>query len=73
MFQEAEALEKFVPLSSLGTLRNEDGNAKNDGSEKLHFWFALTFLYGLLGFCFLALNFVNKKMIKCFSMKQNKY
>ena len=27
----------------LGTLRNEDGNANNDGSEKSHFWFTLYF------------------------------
>ena len=32
-----------------------------------------TSLYGSLGFCFFALNFVNRKMIKCFFLKLNKY
>ena len=32
-----------------------------------------TFLCGSLGFCFLALDIANRKMIKCFSMKLNKY
>ena len=45
----------------------------NHGPEKSHFWFNLYFLCGLLGFCFFALNFVNRKTIKCFSMKLNKY
>ena len=29
------------PLRIIGTLRNEDGNAKDDGSEKEHYRFAL--------------------------------
>ena len=32
-----------------------------------------TFLCGTLGFCFFALNFVNRKTIECFSLKLNKY
>ena len=32
-----------------------------------------TSLCGSLGFCFFALEIVNRKMIKCFSMKLNKY
>ena len=32
-----------------------------------------TSFWGALGFCFFALNFVNRKMIKCFPMKLNKY
>ena len=38
--------------------------------RKLYFWFVLC---GPLEFCFFALNFVNRKVIKCFSMKLNKY
>ena len=32
-----------------------------------------SFLCGSLGFCFLALDITNRKMMKCFSMKLKKY
>ena len=58
----------------IGSLRNEDGNANNDVSEKSVISGSLfTFLCGSLGFCFFALDTANRKMIKCFSMKLNKY
>ena len=42
------------------TLRNDDRNSNDDGCEKSHFWFAFYFLCGSLGFCFFALNFLNR-------------
>ena len=49
-----------------GSLSNEDGNA-NDGGSKNHISDSLfTSLCGSLGICFFALNFVNRKTIKCF-------
>ena len=66
----------FVVRSIIGTLRNEDGNRQppTTTAQKNHISGLLfTFLCGPLGFCFFALNFVNKKMIKCFAMKLNKY
>ena len=63
-----------VILSLEGTLSNLDGNVNDDGSEKSPFWISsFTSLCGSLRFCFFALNFVNRKMNKCYSMKLTKY
>ena len=48
----------------------------DDDSEKSHFWFALYLFVRVIRVLFLfffALDFVNKKTIKCFFMKLNKY
>ena len=54
-------------------MSNEDGNANNECSKKSHFWFALNFFVRGIRALFLCLSFVNGKMIKCLSMKLNKY
>ena len=51
-YQNAVVLERL-----LGTLSNEDGNAKDDGSEKSHFWFALYFLVKVIRVLFLCYKF----------------
>ena len=62
-----------LPYISLGTFSNENGNANDDGSKKLHFLFTLYFFLQVNNVWFFDLNFVNRKTIKCFSMKLNKY
>ena len=47
-------------LESIGTLSNEDGSAKDDSSENHISGLLFTSLYGSSGFCFFALNFVNR-------------
>ena len=56
-----------VVFDLLGTLSNEDGNVNNDGSEKLHFWFALYFFVRAIRVLIFALNFVinNNNLFTC--------
>ena len=39
----SQNIKTVFPLQIIGTLRNEDGSANDDGSEKSHFVFALYF------------------------------
>ena len=58
---------------SIGTLSNEDGT-RTKTAQKNHLSGSLsTSLWRSLGFCFFAINFVNRKTMECFSMKLNKY
>ena len=45
----------------------------DDGQKNHHSGVLFTSLCRSLEFCFFALNFVNRKTIKCFSMKLNKH
>ena len=51
----------------------ENGNANNYGIEKLHFWFALYFFVRVIRVLFLCFKLCEKKTIKYFSVKLNKY
>ena len=44
------------PHEQLGTESNEDGNANNDSSEKLHLWLALYFFVRVIRVLFLCLK-----------------
>ena len=59
--------------STIGTLSNEDGNVNDIGSEKHISGSLFTYLCGSFGVCLFYLHFVNRKTIKYFSMKLNKY
>ena len=52
--------ETDVELNTIGTFSNEDGNASNDASEKLHFRFTFYFFMPFINFFFSALNFVSR-------------
>ena len=55
-----------VFLFTTRTLSYKDGDANDDGSEKSHFWFTLYFFERVIRLC-------ERKTIKCFSKKVNKY
>ena len=52
---------------------NEDGNAKDNNSEKSHSRLTFYLIVRFIGTCFLRLKLCEQKAIKCFSIKLNKY